>query len=202
MRNLTLLLMASLLAFNVSWAQAEAPKALPIGAEGTLVIADFNSWEEVNNLGGLFGPWSRNPDDPTQGCRIEITDDDKRGEKGLSLRLIYNVDSPTQAFNGMWTFLQEKDFTPYKYLVMYIRGDREAGFTPRFKIELKNKQKEVGRYVVTGITDQWQQFVIPLRSFKGITNFKVMKELTVTFDDMRCSPKVGELYIDDIYLSQ
>jgi hypothetical protein len=168
----------------------------------TLMIADFDSWEEVNNLGGLFSSWTRDPADTSQGCRIEITDDDRWGEKGLSVRLIYDVESPGIAFNGMWMFMQEIDFSPYKYFVIHVRGDREAGYTPRFKIELKNKQKEVGRFVVTGVTDEWQEYKIPLESFKGMNNFKVMKEMTITFDDMRCSPKMGEIYLDNIFLSK
>lgn len=187
---------------NIAGAQKEAPKVLPMGSEGTLVIADFDSWEEVNNLGAEFSSWTRNPEDESQGCRIEITDDDKWGDNGLSIRLIYDVDSHTVAYNGMWMMLKQVDFSPYKYLVLHVRGDKEAGFTPRFKLEIKNKQREVGRYVVTGITDQWQEIMIPISSFKGMTNFKSMREMTITFDDMRCTPKIGELYIDNIYLSK
>ena len=183
-------------------ADPDAAKPLPMGDDGTLVIADFDSWEEVNNLGGLFSSWTRDPNDPTQGCRVEITDDDRWGEKGLSVRLIYDVESPGIAFNGMWMFVQETDWTPYRALVIHVRGDREAGFSPRFKIEVKNKQKEVGRYVIVGITDEWQEFVIPLKRFKGMNSFKVVKEITITFDDMRCAPKVGEIYIDNIYLTK
>ena len=183
-------------------AESAPAKALSSGQEGTLMVADFDSWEEINNIGGMFSSWTRDPNDTTQGCRVEITDDDRWGDKGLSIRLIYDVDSPSIAFNGMWMFLQEMDFSPYKYLVIHARGDREAGYSPRFKIEIKNKSKEAGRYVITGLTDDWQEFAIPLTKFKGITNFKVMKEITFVFDDMRCSPKVGEIYIDNIYLSK
>ena len=166
------------------------------------MIADFDAWEEINNIGGLFGPWTKNPDDDSSGCKVEITDDDKWGDSGMSLRLLYDVDSPSIAFNGMWMFLQEMDFSPYKYLVIHLKGDREAGFTPRMKIEMKNKAKEVGRIVITGITDQWQEFAIPLSSVKGMRSFKSMKEMVFVFDDMRCTPKIGEIYIDNVYLSK
>ncbi len=204
MRNALLLVIFCFLSVAQVLAAAEsAPaKALDSGQEGTLMVADFDSWEEINNIGGMFSSWTRDPNDTTQGCRVEITDDDRWGDKGLSIRLIYDVDSPSIAFNGMWMFLQEIDFSPYKYLVIHARGDREAGYSPRFKIEIKNKSKEAGRYVITGLTDDWQEFAIPLTKFKGITNFKVMKEITFVFDDMRCSPKVGEIYIDNIYLSK
>lgn len=182
--------------------QPERPKPLPMGDKGTLIIADFDAWEEINNLGGLFGPWTRDPDNASQGCRIEITDDDRWGNSGLCLRMIYDVDSLTQAYNGMWLRLQEADFTPYNYLIVHVRGDREAGFSPRFKIELKNKAKGVGRHVITGITDQWQEFVIPLRRIKGLDKLDAMTEMVITFDDMRCAPKLGEILIDNIYLSK
>ncbi len=182
--------------------QIEANKPLPVGSEGTLVIADFDSWEEVNNVGGLFSSWTKNPEDITQGCRVEITDDDRWGNVGLCVRLIYDVDSPSIAYNGLWMLMEGADFSPYRYFVIHVRGDKEAGFSPRFKIELKNKAKEVGRYVVTGVTEDWKEFVIPLKNFKGMKNFKSIKEITITFDDMRCSPKLGQVLIDNIYLSK
>ncbi len=181
--------------------EKEAPKALPIGAEGTLVLADFNSWDDTNSLGGAFGGWAKNPDDPTQQCLIEITDEDKVGDKGNSLKMNYRVDSPTQAYNGFWMKLQDGDFSSYKYLVVSVKGVADAGFTPRFKIEIKNKQKEAGHYILTGVTDKWQQFVIPLKDF-GLSDMQQMGEFVIVFDDIRCRPKVGSIYIDDIYVSK
>lgn len=170
--------------------------------KNTLVIADFDSWSEINNLGGKFMAWSGNPNDERQGCKVAISDAERVGTKGNSIRLMYNVDSPKAAFNGMSTLLNGADFTPYKYLVMSVKGDEEAGFTPRFKIELKNKKGESGIYILNGVTNAWKEFVMPLSEFQGITRFDQMKELSIVFDDMRCNPLNGVLYVDNIYLSK
>lgn len=189
------------LSSSVNAANEETLKALPVGAEGTLVVVDFNSWDDTNNSGGAFGGWAKNPDDPTQQCLIEITDEDRAGDKGNSLKLNYRVDSPTPAYNGFWMKLQDADFSHYKYLVISVKGVADAGFTPRFKIEIKNKQKEAGHYILTGVTDKWQRFVIPLKDF-GLTDLQQMSEFVIVFDDIRCRPKVGSIYIDDIYVSK
>ena len=33
-----------------------------------LMVADFNSGAKLNNLGGDFGVWIKDPSDPMQGC--------------------------------------------------------------------------------------------------------------------------------------
>ncbi len=181
-------------------ANAES-KPLPIGSEGTIVVSDFNSWEDINNLGLPFGPWNSRPDDPTQSCRIEITSDERIGDKGNSLRLIYDVDSSATAFNGFWTKLGGLDLSTYKYFVMSVKGEKETGFTPRFKIEIKGK-KEGGSSVIVGITDYWQQMAVPLDSFRGMEKWGTVEEMVVVFIDMICEPKVGEIYMDDLYFSK
>lgn len=190
-----------LLLFSAVGFSAEKPYPMS-DTKNTLVIADFDSWDEINNIGGMFSSWCKDPTDDTQNCRVEITDQERVGDNGNGIRLVYDVDSPKNAFNGMWMMLENTDWTPYNYLVISIRGDKEAGYTQRFKIEIKNKKGEIGRYVVLGITDQWKQFAVPLTSFRGLTKFNQMKEMTLVFDDMRCNPKVGAVYIDNIYLSK
>ncbi|MFH1368570.1 MAG: carbohydrate binding domain-containing protein [Elusimicrobiota bacterium] len=192
---------ALLMLFSVVGFTIEKP--YPMGDEkNTLMIADFDTWEEINNLGGMFSSWTKDPNDDTQGCRVEISDQERVGDKGNCLRLVYDVDSPKNAFNGMWIMLENSDWTPYKYLVLSVKGEKESGFTPRFKIEVKNRKGETGRYVVLGIVDQWKQFLIPVSSFRGLTKLKDMREMTIVFDDMRCNPKVGAVYVDNIYLSK
>lgn len=196
-------LAAVLFVISVTVAGFTQEKPYPMSdSKGALVIADFNSWEEINNLGGMFAGWGKDPNDDTQGCRVELNDQEKVGDKGMSVRMVYDVDSPRTAFNGFWCSLESSDWSPYRYFCISVKGDKAAGFTPRFKIELKNKKGEIGRYVLTGITDQWKDFVIPLTSFRGLNKTKDMMMLTIVFDDMRCDPKVGALFIDNVYVSK
>src|SRR5665811_925030 len=77
---------------------------LTLKAQGKpLVVADFNEPNNISNVGTEFGTWNKDPNDPTQGCRMTFVKDDAMGEKsGMSVRLEYDVDSPNPAYNGFW----------------------------------------------------------------------------------------------------
>jgi len=167
---------------------------------GILKVGDFDSGEKPNNLGGDFGAWNKDPTDLTQMCTDSFSSEVKYGDKGYSLKLVYDVDSPNPAYNGFWTKLQNQDVTGYNELVFYVKGDEEKGFTTRFKVELKNPT-QVSSFLVTGVTSEWQKVVIPLQKFKGITDWSQMSEFVVVFDDLTSNPKEGAIYIDDVYFS-
>jgi hypothetical protein len=118
----------------------EAPKA----AE-ELVIADFDSGEKPNNLGGNFGAWNKDPSDPTQWCKESFDNATKHGDKGFSMKLDYSVESPNPAYNGFWMMLPNFDASKYDNLTFWVKGDPKEGYTTVFKVELKNVSKQVGR---------------------------------------------------------
>ncbi len=107
------------------------------------------------------------------------------------------MDSPYPASNGFWMKLQGIDIKKYKKLSFYVKGDKERGFTNQIKIELKNGG-EVGKYLLHGVTDEWQRVVIPLKDFVGINTWTEMTEFVVVFDDVRATEKVGTIYLDEI----
>ncbi|MCK4463209.1 MAG: CIA30 family protein [Candidatus Omnitrophica bacterium] len=163
-----------------------------------VVIADFNTGEKPNNIGGNFGAWDKDPADFSQGCSESFDSVNKHGRKGFAMKLDYDVDSNNPAYNGFWMLLQGLDASKYDNLAFWVKGDPEEGCTTVFKIELKNAQKHVGRYYVTDITNEWQEIVIPFKDFKGITDFSDMAELVFVFEDRVASNKDGIIYIDDI----
>jgi hypothetical protein len=165
----------------------------------TLVIADFNTGEKPNNIGGDFGAWNRDEADQTQGCKMNFNQTEMHGGAGSSVQLDYDVDSPNPAYNGFWMKLQNQDASQYDKLSLWIKGDAAAGYSTKVKLELKNAKGEVGKYTVSNITAEWQEIVIPLAQFSGLTDLASMTELVVVFDDMTCSgKKQGTIYIDDI----
>lgn len=168
-----------------------------------LVIMDFNTGDKPNNLGGDFGGWDKDPNDDTQWCEVSFEyGEDVLGEvDGYALRLTYDVDSPSPAFNGFWAKLEGEDFSDYNTLNLYIKGDPEKGFTKRIKIELKDYQKSAG-YIVSGITDSWQKFSIPFEKFRTISDWSSMNEIVVVFDDINSSPKEGSILIDHVTVSK
>lgn len=174
---------------------AAEPKA---EAGNEFLVADFNTGEKPNNIGGDFGAWSKDPTDFTQGCSEAFDSVNRRGTTGFSMKLDYSVDSKNPAYNGFWMFLQNFDASKYDNLALWVKGDGKVGYTTVFKVELKNASKQIGRYYVTNITDSWQDIVIPLKDFKGITDFSNLSELVIVFEDRIASNKKGIIYLDDI----
>lgn len=190
-------LMATMLFTTPLWA-AEAPAG---GKE--LVIADFNSGDKPNNIGGDFGTWDKDPNDETQYSQMAFEGEDALGEAaGYCIRLDYDVDSPNPAYNGFWMKLNGEDATAYNAVNFYVRGDAEKPFTKRLKIELKDMSNQPSPYIITGITDKWQKFTIPFEKFRKVKDWTAMNEFVVVFDDINSNPKVGTIYIDQIYFSK
>ncbi len=184
--------------FAMALPNAFAAEKAPAVAGSELLVADFDSGEKPNNIGGDFGAWSKDPTDFSQGCTEAFDSVNRVGTKGFGMKLEYSVDSKNPAYNGFWMFLQNLDATKYDNVAMKVKGDAKVGYTTVFKLELKNASKQVGRYYVTNITDQWQDVVIPLKDFKGVTDLSNLTELVLVFEDRIASNKKGIIYLDDI----
>lgn len=196
-----MMIVAIMSGFMIMTFVAFESQAMAAGNE--LVIADFNTGEKPNNIGGDFGSWDKNPEDDTQGTKLKFESDDALGAAtGYSIRLDYDVDSPNPAYNGFWMKLRGADAAPYNTLTFYMRGDKEAGYAKRVKIELKDKSNKPSAYVVGNITDKWQKVSIPFDRFRRIQDWTSLNELVVVFDDMNSNPKTGAVYIDHIVLSK
>lgn len=197
MKGKRVLMMGFVFIFFLSlplWAQE-------LGGE-ELVIADFDTGDKPNNIGGDFGSWDKDPNDETQFCQMAFEADDALGDPaGYSARLDYDVDSPNPAYNGFWMKLNGEDATLYNAVAFYIKGDAERGFTKRVKVELKDMSNQASPYIVTGITDQWQQVIIPFEKFRRVTDWSALNEFVVVFDDINSNPKVGTIYVDQIALT-
>jgi len=172
-------------------------------AANELVIADFDTGDKPNNIGGDFGGWDKDPNDESQGTQMSFDTDDSQGDAaGYSIRLDYDVDSPNPAYNGFWMKLNGEDATAYNTLNFYVKGDAKAGYTKRFKIELKDMTNKPSAYIVSGVTDQWQKISIPFEKFRRIENWNSLNELVFVFDDINSSPKTGSILIDQITFSK
>ncbi len=174
-----------------------------IAADNELVIADFDTGDKPNNIGGDFGGWDKDPNDDTQGTKVTFESDDSQGDpSGYSVKLAYDVDSPNPAYNGFWMKLNGEDGTPYNTLNFYVKGDEAIGYTKRFKIELKDMGNKPSAYIVSGVTGDWQKISIPFEKFRRIEDWSALNELVFVFDDINTTPKIGAIYLDQITLSQ
>ena len=166
-----------------------------------LLVADFDSGTKPCNIGGDFGAWDKDPADFSQGCTDSFDPIEKVGDKGFSVKLEYDVDSPNPAYNGFWLKLNDLDAGKFKNISFNIKGDPEVGYTTVFKVELKNGKREVGKFYVTGIDDSWQTITIPLKNFSGIVDFSELAEFVIVFEDRMATNKDGIIYIDEIKLT-
>lgn len=180
--------------------EADVPAAADSGSE--LVLADFNTGDKPNNIGGDFGAWDKDPNDETQSMQMSFESDDALGDKmGYSIRLEYDVDSPNPAYNGFWMKLNDLDASAYNTLNFYIRGDTQAGFSKRVKIELKDSSKQPSPYILSGVTEAWQKVSIPFEKFRRVKNWDALTEFVVVFDDINSNPKAGTMFIDNVTFS-
>ncbi len=165
-----------------------------------LVIADFDTGDKPNNVGGDFGSWDKDPNDETQSCKMSFVEDDAIGDAlGYALRLDYDVDSPNPAYNGFWMKLNNLDATAYNTINFSMKGSGD--FTKRVKLEMKDSSGKSSPFIVSGITDEWQQFSIPFEKFPKIQNWDSLSEFVVVFDDINSTPKKGTIYLDQVTLS-
>jgi hypothetical protein len=174
------------------------PFLLALAASAELMVADFNSGQKPNNIGGDFGAWIKDPNDPAQGCIESFDARDRYGTKGYSLRLIYSVASKNPAFGGLWMRLQNLDASKFNAVAFRVRGDAGMGYTKTFKVELKDALDQSSHTYVNNVTDQWQDVVIPLSQFEGMANPRKLKEFVITFEDTTATAKQGVIYLDDV----
>ncbi len=196
MKRTSLYAIMMLIAFGLVVAQ---PAMAAEKNANALVIADFDTGDKPNNIGGDFGAWDKDPNDDTQGTQLSFEPEDSLGDPaGYSVKLSYDVDSPNPAYNGMWMKLNGENATAYNTLTFYVKGSKDSGFTKRVKVEMKDMSNKSSPYIVSNITDQWQKVSIPFEKFRRITDWSSMNEFVVVFDDINSSPKTGAVYIDNI----
>lgn len=168
-------------------------------AQSELVIADFDTGDKPNNIGGDFVAWDKDPYDDSQGTQLAFEPDDALGDPaGYSVRLDYDVESPNPAYNGFWMKLNGEDASKYNTLSFFVKGDAEKGFTNRVKIELKDMSARPSAYIVSGITGEWQRITIPFEKFRRINNWNSLNEFVIVFDDINSKPREGSLNIDHV----
>jgi len=164
-----------------------------------LVVADFDTGDKPNNIGGDFGAWDKDPNDETQGTQMAFEPDDALGDPaGYSIRLDYDVDSPNPAYNGFWMKLNGEDASGFNTLRFFLRGDGPTGFSKRVKVELKDMSNKPSPYIVTGLSNEWKEFTIPFEKFRRVNDWTNMNEFVIVFDDINSNPKEGTIYVDQI----
>lgn len=168
------------------------------------LVADFDQdGETEREWESPVGSWISDPADATIHM-VEAHDPLVRvGEKGQSLKLWYDLDSPHPAFGGLALRFRKGgaeslDLTGYGRLALFVRGGKSrTGHSSRLKIELHSKSQSAW-VELAGITDEWKRFEIPLTDFKGITDWTRMTEMRLLLEQSHVDRREGILYFDEI----
>ena len=169
---------------------------------GCLVVADFESGEETNNLCGEMGSASDRPNDHLWETYID------REPEGKAARLEYSIGD----WSVFWLNLRMLDLTPYRRLRFDIRSDVPAPSS--IKIELHRvcstegdvtTCKEVEYTRVYEISEEWEPVTVGLSDFvptdwpeySKLSSWQDMQGLVFTFE-LRYSGSSGVVYLDNI----
>jgi len=184
--------------------EEKKPKPLPETSEDVVLVDDFNGGVRSNLLGGAMGSWLKDDADETQGCEIDFVERPHLGKSGYSMSITYDVDSPNQAYNGVWIKLEGFDARPYKFLVLYLKAPNQPPYgTDTLKLEIRNDKKESGSYIIKRIPrGAWREYKIPLSKFHGIKDWSTLDELVIVFEDKLANPKEGIIYLENIYFTK
>ncbi len=197
----------------------EKASPAPISPE-VKIVADFESGGEklANNLGGESGDWNMNLADINNSYTDPqvVTMPGKDGKPSRVLSLVYSVESDLPAENGFWTKLQGFDASSYDHLEFEIKGDAAAGFTQKFRLELKKCVDAACVEKVNGsasipVTAEWTTVSVPLNVMTGLIDFsnpeawktprisyKPLDEFVIIFNDGYVTKKTGRVYLDNI----
>lgn len=167
-----------------------------------LLIADFNSGQLANSLGGrIYSSEERLPAYDEIPCRVSIVNGGAGGEKGgKSLRVEHDLVKPgMDSVSNCKLDLLSANLSPYNTLRLYLKGDSEAGFSPRLKLLFIDDRNRYGIYLVSGISSTWTKFDIPFEAFRRKDlNWSSMKTFSVMFDGLNVTPTKGAVFIDNI----
>lgn len=175
-----------------------------------LPLANFDSMLEVNDYdGSLLGCWNGFPDDISQKCEFNFFEPGHNGT-GYCLQIIYNVDSPREAYNGFWMLFKDLNFRSYNKFTFWARTASEKSSPGRFKVELKgsfkselkNEEKKVMQKFFNAPDTKWQKFEINLTENVFIEEWKSINEFTIVFAKDEVDSKRGVLFIDDFGLEK
>ena len=188
----------AIIALSPAGSAAAPIPAVQAPAAASLTVADFDSGRKPNNIGGDFGCWIKDPNDPMQGCLESFDGGNGYGGKGNALRLIYSVASDKPAYGGLWMRLGNFNATAFDSLAFRVKGDAKLGFTTVFKVELKDDADRISHVCVRGVSDRWQDIVIPLKDFQGDADAARLKEFVIVFEVRIATAKQGMIYLDEI----
>jgi hypothetical protein len=174
------------------------PKLVP----PPLVVANFDSCNGINNLGGEMGAAY----EPSTSNKLTETYEPEMGG-GCVVKLDYEIPTDWGAF---WLKLMGTDLSLYNRLSFDVKfaGQVDSHTDMAIKVEFKNRCDnqvcdEVWIQYVSGITTEWERRTIFMADFYSMPDqsspptLTATEELVFTFENGRISSN-GVVYLDNI----
>ncbi len=116
------------------------------------------------------------------------------------VRLDYNFDEDFSPVKTLLLSAPAIDASRYKNLQFSIRA-KDPGNPSIVKVVVENHKNETAAYYVQGVDYSWQDFRIPLREFKPITDWTSLKNISFVLESWNVEQKEGIILIDNICFS-
>jgi hypothetical protein len=176
-----------------------------------LGLADFDG---KTDEAALLSDWKVVAERQPGSVTFRLGEDRTNAVSGHSLQVRYalppsadSVDLPEASGEFSVSLdLKGLDAADYDHLRFWIKGDPADGFNPEFEVQFRRPElaasgmKEVGSFIVSGITDQWKQVVVPLNYMIGIKNWSQLSAFAIAFPPREMRVHKGTYWIDDIAL--
>ncbi len=151
------------------------------------------------------GAWVSDPGDPVTRASLSCDPMRRFGGKGCSLSLNYRIETIKSTAAGFWLRFRTAeadcmDLSGYRYIAFVMRGvEGNPGFTSRVMLEMRNAV-EVSSVLLSGITNEWKEFRVPLSQFAGIEDWMRMTEMLLIVEPNSATDPEGILLVDDVKL--
>jgi len=174
-------------------------------------LADFDGRADED---ALLANWRIIVERQPASVSFRLGEDRTSAAPGRSLRVSYALPPPTDSADlpetagefGVSLDLKALDAEDYDHLSFWVKGDPAEGFNPEFEVQFRRPapggsgMREVGSFMVGGITDQWKQVVVPLNYMIGIKDWRQLSAFVITFPPHEMRVRKGAYRIDDIAL--
>lgn len=173
-----------------------SPTATPTPTQtppGVLMVADFNTCDNTNNLNGKMGGAYPDPNNPE--LMETFLEESGRG-------CIAQIDFNLKNWAAFWIKLGGTDLSQHKTLSFEMKADPQIGVPEEIKIEIKGQGKCTIVYI-SGLPNTWQKRSVDLSEFSPgpcgdeLTSFENVEELTFVFEPDK-SGRIGRIYLDNI----
>lgn len=176
-----------------------------------LFLADFDG--KTGESASLSG-WSVLAKRQPGAVAFRVDRDRTNTPLGGALHVSYALPSPDDLLDlpetsGEFSALLDLkglDAADYDHLRFWVKGDPTEGFNPEFEVQFHGPEpigsgmREVGSFMVSGITDQWKQIIVPLNYMIGIKDWRQLSAFVISFPPREMHVRKGAYWIDDVAL--